>query len=163
MSPASEQQKNGEPMPDQSLLGGREYYAIDAKRRFAIPAGMRKIVGARGYVYVMPDLHEPCLCLFSPTDMEGRVEKLRSKPLHDKKASRALRALGENLEKVTIDVQGRIRICDRLLKFATLEDKDKVAIVGKLHHVQLWSPVLLPEEEPVNQGELAEVFADVDF
>ena len=163
MCPASEEQKNGENPSDQGLLGERKYYALDDKGRFAIPADKRKGLGSPEYVYLMPDLHERCLALFSPADMEGRLESLRQRPLHDRKASRARRILGENLQRAAIDGQGRVRICERLLKFAMLEGSKEVAVVGQLHHLQVWSPVLLPEAEPVDQGALAEVCEDVGF
>jgi DNA-binding transcriptional regulator/RsmH inhibitor MraZ len=60
-----------------------------------------------------------------------------------------------------LDVQGRIRIKDRLLKFALLEEK--VVMVGALNRVQLWSPALLPEEETVDQAKLAEACEALNF
>ena len=69
--------------------------------------------------------------------------------------------MGENSEQVALDVQGRIRIKDRLLKFAMLEEK--VVMVGALNRVQLWSAALLPEEEAVDQTRLAEACEALQF
>lgn len=143
------------------LLVGRFDHALDPKKRFTIPAGWRELMGAPAYVYVMPDPRETCLNLLAPSEMEGRLEKLRQRALFDKGASRALRILGENSEQVSLDVQGRIRIKDRLLKFARLDET--VAMVGALNRVQLWSPVLLPEEETVDQARLAEACDELNF
>lgn len=159
MSSAREQSGGSNPGP--GLLVGRFDYALDAKKRFTIPAGWRELMGAPAYVYIMPDPQEKCLNLLPPGEMEGRLEKLRQKALFDKGASGALRVLGENSEQVMLDVQGRIRIRDRLLNFAMLEDK--VVMVGALNRVQLWSPARLPEEEKVDQGKLAAACEALQF
>jgi len=143
------------------LLVGRFDHALDPKKRFTIPAGWRELMGSPSYVYIIPDPREKCLNLLPPAEMEGRLEKLRQRALFDKGASAALRVLGENSEQVTLDVQGRIRIKDRLLKFAMLEEK--VVMVGALNRVQLWSAALLPEEESVDQAKLAEACEALQF
>ena len=143
------------------LLVGRFDYALDPKKRFTIPAGWRELMGSPAYVYIIPDPREKCLNLLPPAEMEGRLEKLRQRALFDKGASTALRVLGENSEQVALDVQGRIRIKDRLLKFAMLEEK--VVMVGALNRVQLWSAALLPEEEAVDQTRLAEACEALQF
>jgi MraZ protein len=143
------------------LLVGRFDHALDPKKRFTIPAGWRDLMGSPAYVYIMPDPREKCLNLLPPAEMEGRLEKLRQRALFDKGAGSALRVLGENAEQVMLDVQGRIRIKDRLLKFALLEEK--VVMVGALNRVQLWSPALLPEEETVDQAKLAEACEELNF
>jgi MraZ protein len=143
------------------LLVGRFDHALDPKKRFTIPAGWRDLMGAPAYVYIMPDPRDKCLNLLPPAEMEGRLEKLRQRALFDKGAGTALRVLGENSEQVMLDVQGRIRIKDRLLKFALLDEK--VVMVGALNRVQLWSPSLLPEEESVDQAKLAEACDVLNF
>jgi len=143
------------------LLLGRFDHALDPKKRFTIPAGWRELMGSPAYVYIMPDPKEKCLNLLPPAEMEGRLDKLRQRALFDKGASAALRVLGENSEQVMLDVQGRIRIKDRLLKFAMLEES--VAMIGALNRVQLWSPALRPDVEAVNQTEFAEAYEVLQF
>ena len=143
------------------LLVGRFDHALDTKRRFTIPADWRDLMGQPAYVYIMPDPREKCLNLLPPLEMEGRLEKLRQRALFDKNASVALRVLGENSEQVMLDVQGRIRIKDRLLKFAMLDEK--VAMIGALNRVQLWSPALRPEDVAIDQAQLAEACETLQF
>ncbi len=143
------------------LLVGRYDHALDPKKRFTIPAGWRELMGTPDYVYIMPDPKEKCLNLLPPAEMEGRLDKLRQRALFDRGASAALRVLGENSEQVMLDVQGRIRIKDRLLKFAMLEET--VVMVGALNRVQLWSPALRPDVETVDQAAFAEACEVLQF
>ena len=143
------------------LLVGRFDHALDPKRRLTVPAGWRDLMGAPAYVYVFPDPNEKCLNLIPPAEMEGRLEKLRQRALFDKSASAALRVFGENAEQATVDVQGRIRIKDRLLAFAKLTDT--VVMIGAMNRVQLWSPESRPEAETVDQAALAAACEALDF
>jgi len=143
------------------LLVGRFDHALDPKKRFTIPAGWRDLMGKPDYVYIIPDPKDKCLNLLPPAEMEGRLEKLRQRALFDKGASASLRILGENSEQVMLDVQGRIRIRDRLLKFAMLEER--VVMIGALNRVQLWTPALRPEEEAIDQSQLAEACEALQF
>jgi MraZ protein len=143
------------------LLVGRFDHALDPKKRLTVPAGWRDLMGSPAYVYVFPDPNETCLNLIPPAEMEGRLEKLRQRALFDKRAGEALRVFGENAEQAVLDVQGRIRIRDRLLAFAGLSDK--VVLIGALNRVQLWSPILWPETETVDQAALAAACETLDF
>ncbi len=153
--------QNTEAAVKSGLLVGRFDHALDTKRRFTIPAAWRDLMGAPDYVYIMPDPREKCLNLLPPLEMEGRLEKLRQRALFDKSASAALRVLGESSEQVMLDVQGRIRIKDRLLRFAMLDDK--VAMIGSLNRIQLWSPALRPEDAAIDQAQLAEACEALQF
>jgi len=113
-------------------------------------------MGEPSYVYVFPDPKEKCLNLLPPAEMEGRLMKLRQRALFDKGTSQALRVFGEYSEQVPLDVQGRVRIKDKLLKFALLEET--VVMIGALDRVQLWSPALVPEETEVDQTKLADAY-----
>ena len=143
------------------LLVGRFVHALDPKKRLTVPAGWRELMGAPPYVYVFIDPSEKCLNLIPPAEMEGRMAKFRQRALFDKNASRALRVIGENSEQDVVDVQGRIRISDRFLAFAQLNDA--VVMIGAVNRIQLWSPALQPEVEKVDQAELAAAFESLDF
>ncbi len=143
------------------LFVGRFDHALDPKRRLTIPSTWREIMGPSGYVYVIPDPYVKCLNLLPSAEMEVRLEKLRQKSLFDAGAGEALRVIGENSEQLQWDVQGRIRIRDRLLAFAALEGQ--VVLLGAVNRVQLWSPSLRPEEPTVDQGRLAQAVQQVAF
>lgn len=143
------------------LLVGRFDYALDPKKRFTIPAGWRDVMGAPTYVYVLPDPREKCLNLLPPGEMEGRLEKLRAKALFDRHASEAMRIIGEHSEQLTVDTQGRIRVRDRLLNFAEIDDK--VVMIGAFNRIQVWSPALRPDVEEVDQKMLADAVDLLQF
>jgi len=154
-------EKSGGSILSPGLLVGRFDYALDPKKRFTIPAGWRDVMGAPAYIYVMPDPREKCLNLVPPGEMEGRLAKLREKALFDKHASEAMRIIGENSEQLTVDIQGRIRVRDRLLNFAGIDDK--VVMIGAFNRVQVWSPALRPDVEKVDQKTLADAVDQLQF
>lgn len=153
--------QSGEGTSGPGLLVGRFDHALDPKKRLTVPAGWRDLMGSPEYVYVFPDPNETCLNLIPPAEMEGRLEKLRQRALFDKRASVALRVFGENAEQAGLDVQGRIRIRDRLLAFAGLTGT--VVMIGAMNRIQLWSPALRPEPETVDQAALAAACEALSF
>lgn len=151
------------------VLVGRFAHYLDPKRRLTIPAGWREQMGIAagggrgrsGYVFVMPGIHHKCLSLFTPFEMEQRLGRLRQRAISDAQASAFARHLGEVSEYLPLDVQGRIRIRDKLLNFAGL--KSEVIMIGAFNKIELWSPELNPENETIDPAALAEVSKDMDF
>ena len=142
-------------------LVGRFDHALDPKKRFTIPSEWRALMGDPQYVYVMPDPKERCLDLVPVAEMEVRLAKLREKALFDPAANHALQTIGSVSELPTLDVQGRIRISDKLLQFANLTTT--VAMLGSVRMVKLWDPKSLAPAETVDQEALASALASVEF
>ena len=143
------------------FLLGRYEHALDPKKRCTIPAGWRQILGNPQYVFVMPDKARKCLTIIPQEEMEARLAKLREKALFDPALSRALHIIGANSEQLALDVQGRIRISDKLLQFANLTTT--VAMVGAVRMIELWSPEALPPEGEVDQAELGNALEAAGF
>ena len=144
-----------------SALVGRFDYALDPKKRFTIPSGWRAQMGNPQYVYVMPDPVEKCLDLVPMAEMDSRLAKLREKALFDPVANRALQTIGAVSELPMLDIQGRIRISDRLLQFANLTTT--VAMLGSVRMIKLWDPKALAPAETVDQQAFASALAEVSF
>ena len=140
------------------FLIGRYEHALDPKRRLTVPALWRDQMGSPESLYVIPDPHSSCLNLLSPAEMAARMERVRQRALFDKSLSQSLRILGENSEQVMLDVQGRVRIRDRLLAFAKLSEK--VVMIGECNRIELWAPELRPEAD-ISQEALAEACANL--
>ena len=143
------------------VLVGRFDHNLDPKKRFTIPSEWRVVMGNPDYVYVMPDRKERCLNLIPKAEMEARLEKLREKALFDPALNAALQTIGANSEQLTLDSQGRIRVCDKLLQFANLTTT--VAMVGSVRMVKLWDPAALAPEGEVEQAALDAALAMAGF
>ena len=142
-------------------LVGRFDHALDSKKRFTIPSEWRMLMGNPQCVYVMPDPNEKCLDMVPVAEMEVRLAKLREKALFDPAANRALQTIGSVSELPMLDIQGRIRISDKLLQFANLTTT--VAMLGSVRMVKLWDPKALAPADAVDQAVLASALQSVEF
>ena len=133
-------------------LVGRFDHALDPKKRFTIPSEWRAAMGEPDYVYVMPDPVERCLDLIPPEEMESRLAKLRERALFDPALAPLLETIGSNTNQLTLDVQGRIRVSDKLLQFANLTTT--VAMVGAVRMIKLYDPKALTPATKVDQKAL---------
>ncbi|MBQ7235323.1 MAG: hypothetical protein IJS36_07950 [Kiritimatiellae bacterium] len=140
---------------------GRYDYALDPKKRLTIPSLWRSIMGNPEFVYVMPDPREKCVNIIPPVEMESRLEEIRKKALFDPVLRPVLQKIGACSEMPSVDVQGRIRISDKLLQFANL--KTTVAMQGAVLMIQLWDPSVLSPAEKVDQEGLGEALAMAGF
>ena len=140
---------------------GRYDHALDPKKRFTIPSEWRKLMGDPEFVYVMPDPVERCVNIIPAVEMESRLAKLRERALFDPALAPVLEKIGSSSEMPTLDVQGRIRISDKLLQFANLTTT--VAMVGAVRKIELWRPEALPPEDKVDQAEFGEALMAAGF
>lgn len=93
--------------------------------------------------------------------MRSLLERLRSRRLSDPTVAQKLRVIGENSEQLPLDVQGRIRISDRLLSFADI--KGRVAFVGAVAYGEIWAAEKRAPAAEVDQAALGEALASLDF
>ena len=146
---------------EKSGFAGRFDRPLDPKKRFTIPSEWRNLMGDPEFVYVMPDPKERCLNIIPQAEMEGRLAELRKNALFGPAQNRLLQIIGANSEMPALDVQGRIRISDKLLQFANL--KTTVAMQGAVLMIQLWDPSVLSPAEKVDQEGLGEALAMAGF
>ena len=142
---------------DSGVLFGRYDYALDPKKRLTIPSGWRGVFEG-GVVYVMPDRKEKCLNLYPKVEMDAFLGQLRQKALLDPALNRVFAKIGAVSEKLSFDVQGRIRICDKLLQFANLTTT--VAMVGSFRMVKIYAPEVLGPQVAVNIEEIDELLTE---
>ena len=143
------------------VLVGRFDHNLDPKKRFTIPSEWRAILGDPRYIYVMPDRKERCLNLIPQAEMEARLEVLRQKALLDPALNAAYQTIGASSEQLAVDGQGRIRVCDKLLRFANLTTT--VALVGSVRMIKLWDPAALAPADTVDQAALDAALAAAGF
>jgi len=109
-------------------------------------------MGNPKFVYVMPDRKERCLNLLPKAEMDVLLAKIREKALFDPALNRIFQVIGSQSERLDLDVQGRIRISDKLLQFANLTTT--VAMVGSVRMVKLWDPAALKPADEVDVAAL---------
>ena len=143
------------------VLVGRFDHALDPKKRLTIPSEWRSALGRPEYIYVFPNPHEECLDLVPREEMETRLEELRKAAFFDPEMGKILQAIGESAQQLEFDVQGRIRIGDKLLKYAGLSGQ--VAMVGAINRAKLWNPEKLPPEEKVDTAKLRDALSKFAF
>ena len=136
--------------PVSGVLLGRHDYALDPKKRFTIPSEWRDAMG--DVVYVIPDRRERCLNLYSRAEMDVFLNQLRQKALLDPALNKVFAKIGAVSQQLSLDSQGRIRICDKLLQFANLTTT--VAMVGSVRMIKVYDPAVLGPEDEVDIADL---------
>ena len=161
MSKEENKSRSSAARAESAFLLGRFDYSLDKKSRFTIPAQWRQILGEPEYVFVMPDRSRKCLNIIPLAEMESRLAKLREKALFDPALAQALHTIGANSEQVALDVQGRIRVSDRLLKFAGV--KNGVTLIGAVRKIEIWRPSGGDKAEAIDQAALGAALEEAGF
>ncbi len=132
---------------------GRFEHALDPKRRLTIPSCWREMMGDPKYVFVMPDPKEKCLNLITIEKMETLfAQPSGDDAFFDDELTQSMRVLAANSEQLQLDVQGRIRIGDRLQKFAGFSGK--AVMVGTFDRIQIWAEERMEIEDEIDQDQL---------
>ena len=116
------------------MLMGEYHHSIDEKGRIIIPSKFREELGER---FIITRGLENCLFVYSLTEWEKIVSKLKALPFTKKDARNFNRFFLSGAQEVELDKQGRINIPSPLVDFASLE-KDCV-VVGVNDRLEIWS------------------------
>ena len=112
---------------------GEYTYSIDQKKRLAIPAKFRELLGKKA---VITKGLENCLFLYSTKEwkkLAGRISKL---PFPQADARGFQRTILGSARDLNIDSLGRILLPDYLKKYSALNKK--VVLVGVYDRVEIW-------------------------
>ena len=115
---------------------------LDPKKRLTVPSVWRHALGS-DYVYVMKEEGKPCLQLIPKGVFESRLADIQELALSDDELNDVLERVGEDSELLEFDVQGRIRISDKLLAYANLTGP--VVLKGAVRMARLWAPENVPQ------------------
>jgi MraZ protein len=133
------------------LLIGEYTHNIDSKKRFSIPAKMRKEIGDRAYLTKGLD---SCLFLYPLSEWQKLAEKLTQLPAGRADIRDLQRTMLGGAVEVEMDALGRILVPEYLKQHAGL--KQKVVIAGLYNRCEIW------DEEKWNQRSVsAEKNADM--
>ncbi len=112
---------------------GQYTYNLDTKRRLAIPAKFRKLLGKKAVITRGLD---NCLFLYPMKEWEKLAQKLSQLPISQADARGFARIMLAGATDVTIDNLGRILIPDYLTKYAGLNKR--VIIAGLFNRIEIW-------------------------
>ncbi|MBX3442082.1 MAG: division/cell wall cluster transcriptional repressor MraZ [Planctomyces sp.] len=118
-------------------LTGTFQRSLDDKQRLAIPKTLRDELAAGDdrSLFLAPET-DRSLSLFSPDVFSRRAQRLEQDPALQGRVKNYLRLYYSQAEQVDLDAQGRIRIPERLLQFAGLQQD--VMLLGVNDHVEIW-------------------------
>ena len=136
-------------------------HSLDPKRRLTIPSEWRTQIGEPRSLYVLPGIHEECLCIFPAQEMLRRLERMRRHSIADTRARTFARVLASQSDLVSWDNQGRIRIKDHLLDYAHLSDQ--VVLVGAFDSFELWNSEAADKAGSLDPAKLQEAAQYVGF
>lgn len=146
---------------EEGVFVGTYVHALDPKRRLTIPSAWRDRVEGRPSFYVLPDVDERCLCVFSGREMSRRLESIGHHSIVDRKARQFARVLASRSDLVDWDSQGRIRIKDELLDFAGI--KGTATLVGNFRFFELWNPDNLKKSGVLDETNVVDAVRHVGF
>ncbi len=112
---------------------GEYSHTIDSKKRLAIPAKFRTLLGKKAIITRGLD---NCLFLYTVKEWQVLAKKLSQLPLAQADARGFGRIMLAGAMEVTIDSLGRILVPDYLKKFAGLTKKAVVA--GLYSRIEIW-------------------------
>ncbi len=138
------------------MFVGTFEHSLDDKGRVVLPPTFRSRLAEGGFLTP----YQNCLALWTPTDFEGFVERLRDKLRNQEAAPNAMRALTANAAEIKPDGQGRIAIPPRLRSYGGLEGGN-VVLTGSLDHIELWSSERWSEISSEGESSLADAVANL--
>jgi len=131
---------------------GEYTYSIDEKKRLAIPAKFRKILGKKAVITKGLD---QCLFLFSEKEWGRLAKKLSQLPLSQSDARGFARLMLAGAMEVKLDNLGRILIPDYLKEYASL--KKRVVIVGIFNRIEIWDEEKWKEYKQKTEKEVGDI------
>lgn len=131
---------------------GEYPYTIDSKKRLALPAKFRQLLGKT--VVITRGL-DSCLFLYPEKDWKKMAIKLSKLPLSQSNARGFARIMLAGASEVKLDNLGRILIPDYLKKYAHLEKK--VIVAGLYNRIEIWDETKWQEYKQKAETEVGDM------
>ncbi|QDU80852.1 Transcriptional regulator MraZ [Polystyrenella longa] len=119
-------------------LTGSYGRSFDEKHRFALPKKFREILCPTESEIVIAPGTETSLSIYSLTEFERIGQKLTEKSTNRRETLTYLRIFYSQAEHLTLDSQGRVRLPERLVKFAQMKPKGELMLLGVHDHCEIW-------------------------
>lgn len=127
---------------------------MDSKGRVSFPSKFRQKISAS---IIITRGDEACLLAYPLEEWEFYGNKLKALPSSDKLAQAYIRDIYSYAEECFVDAQGRIKLTDKLITYAGLDDT--VVFIGKPGEIELWSPERLEKHRQAVPSDSAEMAA----
>ena len=128
------------------MYSGKYQYSIEEKGRVFVPVKFRRGLSPEAEdSFVVTKGFDGCLVVYALDQWREFSKKLKALPLGNEKARRLVRWFSGNAEVVKLDSQGRIKIPQHLLEFASLDNE--ATIIGVLDRIEIWHPDKYSEKE----------------
>ncbi len=131
---------------------GEYSYLIDEKKRLAIPAKFRQVLGKKA---VLTRGLDNCLVIYPLREWEKLAEKLESLPTGKIDARGFIRIMLSGATDIALDKLGRILIPDHLKKYALL--KKNVTIIGLSNRIEIWDKRMWQEYKEKREKTVSEM------
>ena len=116
------------------MFMGEFHHNIDEKGRLIIPAKFRQELGER---FVLVRGLEKCLYVYSESEWNNIVAKLKTLPFTKKDVRTFIRSFFSGATECEFDRQGRINITSPLVSYADIITK--CVIIGANDRLEIWS------------------------
>jgi len=133
----------------QAPFMGRHTHKLDPKKRLTVPSVWRNLMGESG-VYLMPGIQRPCLMLMPEAVMSQFMQKLQGMQLSNPEEMDLMLTVASESDHLSFDAQGRIRVKDEHLDYASLEGD--VVLAGAFNRIELWNPKELDSRRKESSG-----------
>ncbi|MGN1323754.1 MAG: division/cell wall cluster transcriptional repressor MraZ [Bacilli bacterium] len=143
------------------MLIGEFHHNIDDKNRLIIPAKFRDEIGDK---FVLTRGLDGCLFIYSLSNWEKIVDKLKNLPFTKKDARTFMRFFLSGATICEFDKQGRININTSLIEYAKI--KKECAIIGVNDRLEIWALEdfnNLMDNNKDNLSDIAENLFSMDF
>lgn len=134
------------------MLMGEFHHNIDDKGRLIIPSKFRSELGEK---FIITRGIEKCLFVYSETEWNKIVAKLKTLPFTNRDARNFTRFFLSGASVCEFDRQGRINITSPLVNYANLTKE--CVIIGANDRLEIWSEELWNNFFESNENNLSEI------
>jgi len=130
------------------MLMGEYHHNLDEKKRLIIPSKFREEIGEK---FVVTRGLDGCLFVYSLSEWEKIINKLKTLPFTKKDARSFMRFFLSAASICEFDKQGRINLLNSLIEYAKIQKE--CVIIGVNDRLEIWA--LERFNETINNSELS--------
>lgn len=144
-----------------TFFQGKEEYSLDQKGRISIPQYMRREMNPEARdTFTLAYGYRRCILAYPLDEWKKKIySKLIKINQFNQENDKVITFFVGHSKEVVMDAQNRITIPKNFLQYAGIENK--VLIVGKIDHLEIWNPDEFARVYTFDEQELALMFEKV--